>query len=119
MGLRVNTDSFAKKQYDSLKAFEGYYTSAEEAEAGTDITGRIFAEAMDQKDAGYQMKRYEYPSITLVAYKDGKAIGCLPMDLEIYSVSIGVPTLSMNLYAQGEDGRTNVNYGWSSHTSNG
>ena len=119
VGLRVNTDSFAKKQYDSLKAFEGYYTSAEEAEAGTDITGRIFAEAMDQKDAGYQMKRYEYPSITLVAYKDGKAIGCLPMDLEIYSVSIGVPTLSMNLYAQGEDGRTNVNYGWSSHTSNG
>ena len=102
LGLKIK-DAYAQS---TMKIYDGKYATAAEAEAGTDITAQILTTDLTAANAGYKLenssdKRY----ITFVSYgTDGKANGCLPIELRIYSTDSGV---SFSLYSA--DGNTYLN----------
>lgn len=101
-GFELNEEVYPETNFDSLKAYEGEFDSADEAEGGRDITEQLFAGDLSQTDAGYFMEEDE-AWITLVAYQDGEAVGCLPMVFELYETWSGMSFYGMQ--AIGEDGR--------------
>lgn len=116
-GLKLNEDIYPETNFDSLKAYEGEFYSADEAEGGKDITEPLFAGDLSQADAGYWMEEDE-AWITLVAYKDGETAGCLPFTLDLYETRSGISYYGMQ--AIGENGRKNmVSDSISSVTQNG
>ena len=117
LALQVNPDIFAETQYDELRVYEGEFTSAAEAEGAEDITALLFNSDMTQTDAGYQLENSRTQEITLVAYKDGQAVGCLPVLLHFYRMANGV---SFSLYQVDEDGDSRyVSYNSTTKTING
>lgn len=64
MSLKLNKSIFENTKVDEIRAYAGSYTSAAEAETGTDITDQIFCSDMSVKDAGYTNSQ---GAVTLVA----------------------------------------------------
>lgn len=95
VNLQVNSASFAIPNYASIKAFDGAYDSAEEAEQATDISNQIFTTDMSGKNAGVPLyventsggsTSVGFREITLVTYDNaGNATGCLALLLDISS----------------------------------
>lgn len=104
-GLRLNEEIYPETQFDSLKAYEGEFYSADEAEGGRDITEQLFADDLSQTDAGYFM---ENPGtwVTLVAYKDGEPAGCLPFQLDLYETWSGISYYGMQEIQENGEKRT-------------
>lgn len=78
--LSLNKESFADKNFNNVKVFEGIYDTPEEAVKGKDITDQIFCSDVAAKDAGYKISTIYSNYITLVEYSaEKKAVGCLPI----------------------------------------
>ena len=106
MSLKLNKSIFENTKIDEIRAYAGSYTSAAEAETGTDITDQLFCSDMSVKDAGYTNSK---GAVTLVA-KDvsGNTIGCLSMDLEFLN---SYNSISGHLYKKTSEGyEENVDY---------
>lgn len=101
LALQINPKIFDETQYDELRAYEGEFTSAADAENAEEITEFLFNSDMTQADAGYQMKNSRSQKITLVAYKDGQAVGCLPVRLYLSRIGNYV---DFGLYKADKDG---------------
>lgn len=116
VGLTFDTSLFENAHYDQLKIYDGNYSDYKKAESeGTDITGQILSQDMTKTDAGYLLKRYEDKCITMVAYASGKAVGCLPFELRLYSMGNGISYGTM-YEGTGAD-RRQVSSSWSSKNS--
>ncbi len=102
--LKMNTDVFPKTDF---KIYEGFFTSASEAEAGKDITAQICNEDMTQTDAGYLMEKDNDTEITMVMFDTkGKVIGCLPFYLHLESIDtagIGYELYKKNSYGREDE----------------
>lgn len=84
LGISIN-DSLYGGSVADMKVYEGKYTSADEAQTGTEITDQIFSADMNQQEAGYKVEKYESQWITIVSYDtNGKVTGCLPFYLYLY-----------------------------------
>lgn len=112
LGLQVDASLYGGSVAD-MKVFEGRYDSADGAQAGTEITDRIFASDMSAQDAGYMVEEYETQWITVVSYdSDGNVTGCLPFYLYLHPqgtsvrnhVSVG------SLFRKYEDAREYVSH---------
>lgn len=68
-----------------IKIYEGNYSTAEEALAGSEITDRIYGDIdMTQEDAGYLVTLNQDQWITVVSFdKDNNVTGCLPMYINV------------------------------------
>lgn len=109
VSLRINDSLFASKGFDSLRVYEGAFTSVEEVASGTDITDRIFNVDMTQPGAGYPVKRDEEKWITIITYdKDGTASGCLPLCMEVWTVNMDSRINVRELYMKSENGTVYV-----------
>ena len=102
LGFQIK-DDYAKS---TVKVYEGKWTTAADAEAGTEITTQILTADLTAANTGYKLENSsDKKYITFVSYgADGRANGCLPIELEIYSTSSGV---NFNLYSV--DGNTYLN----------
>lgn len=79
ISLDIDSSLFANTNYDHVKIFEGNHDTAEEAEAGVDISAQIWQTDMTQKDAGYYVHRYVDNYMTMVMYDtSNQVIGLLP-----------------------------------------
>lgn len=69
----------------AVKFYEGRHKTAEEAQAGADITDKIFGNIdMKQSDAGYSISRYNTHGITIVTFDtNGNVTGCLPLNFYV------------------------------------
>ena len=93
VSLKVNPDVFPGSY--QLRAFEGNYTSAEEAMAAAEITDRIFCTDMTQANAGYLLPRHTSGTpdkwITVVSFDgSGNVTGCLSFLLELRTSGISM-----------------------------
>lgn len=85
INLTLNRSDFGNSRIDHFKVYEGKFSAAAKAAAGTDITDKICCTNMALKDAGYAVERYTDQWITMVAYDSaGQVIGCLPFYLYWY-----------------------------------
>lgn len=107
--LAVNPSVFPDPGYDRLCAYEGIYSSAEEAMAGLDITEKLFNADMTQVDAGYPITTSGEYGITLVSFdQTGNATGCLPLWLNLRSGRYS-GRISGRLYANGNQNIVDIN----------
>ena len=96
LALGINKNDYSKSKFETVRAFEGWYESPQEAMAATEVTSQIFATDMTQVNAGYFMERYNDGYITLVAYDaQGNVTGCLPMEMYYYSANQGLEVGSL------------------------
>ena len=117
LALQINPEIFAETRYDELRVYEGEFTSATEAEGAKEITELLLHSDMTQIEAGYQLNDDREQGITLVAYQDGQAVGCLPVLLHLYRMGNGI---SFSLYQVDEDGyRHYISYDSVSRTVDG
>lgn len=96
--LKMNKDIFPERDF---KLYEGFFTSAKEAESGKEITDQICSNDMTKADAGYLIHVDEPAEVTMVMFDaKGQVIGCLPFYLQVDSISTATIRYS-NLYKRG------------------
>ena len=112
--LDVKTEALQDESYDEFRAFEGWYSSLSNwmQSSAEDITDAIFAADMSQRGAGYPVEYDD--NITIIGYKDGKAVRSMPMTISYYWQR-GSAYFD-ELFARTEDG-TQTRVSTSSHTS--
>ena len=84
-GLSLNGAVFETPGFSSVRVYEGWYSTAEEAMAGKEITSQIWEPDMTEKGAGYAFQYESRKEITMVVFDASNQIkGCLPMNLNVY-----------------------------------
>ena len=84
-GLSLNSAVFETPGFSSVRVYEGWYSTAEEAMAGKEITSQIWNPDMTEKGAGYAFQNDTQKEITMVVFDgNGQVTGCLPMKLNVY-----------------------------------
>ncbi len=90
VSLNINPEVFANPNFSQVKAYEGNFTTAEDAMASTDITAQLFATDMTQANAGFCVDRYTDTWVTLVSLdSSGNVTGCLPFRIYLSTASTG------------------------------
>ncbi len=107
IGLKINEDIFRNPKYDHFKVYSGKHTVPEKAEKeGTEITAKLFAETMEQKDSGIPYRdRLSDGTLwcTMVSYdSSGSPTGCLPIELRLRRLKNGM--VYYPLYEKTENG---------------
>ena len=91
MKLTINPSIFPEPHFKSVKIYEGKYKSASEAISGVEITDQIYNADLSQIDTGYAIQRNKDFWITIVVFNETEqVIGCLPVDLYLYTRSNGI-----------------------------
>lgn len=83
--LKIDTESLENEQYEAFRAFSGWYDAVSELEeySPEDISDQIFATEMSAINTGYLLKNYSYNMVTIVGYQNGKAVRCLPIEINL------------------------------------
>ncbi|MDO5416615.1 MAG: putative Ig domain-containing protein [Lachnospiraceae bacterium] len=117
VGLTVNESIFSGKS-GSIRAYEGYFETAQEAASGTDITEKLFASDMSKTNAGYVMMLDEDSWVTFVSEDSaGNVTGCLPVRIYINLEDNHVNLDGLFSWEEGE--RVHVTDGWSRRRMDG
>ncbi len=84
-GLKVDMTALEEEQFDELRVFSGWYSTISRLTENSpeDITDQIFASDMSVVNAGYLVKNYSYDQITIVGYKSGKPVRCMPVEIDL------------------------------------
>lgn len=97
VAFKINDSTFAKKQYDEIRVFEGLNKDVQKAISEQDITDEILLDDTESAD-GYNNEIMVDHAITLVSYKNGKPLSCLPMFLNVGAYKFSYTVSEQGMY---------------------